>query len=135
MIQLENGKHLHLHGKLLILPLGCQVSSIENNEYDYDVILILGNNRTIDLRLSQPATIIIEGSTGVVINILGGMGSGLSQAVFLAGNNHVLNKNNYNLKEVRATIHAERRGPRFDNEIETLNLKDLGSFNEIEIVR
>ena len=26
-------------------------------------------------------------------------------------------------------------GPRFDNEIETLNLKDLGSFNEIEIAR
>ena len=125
MTMLTDRRGLPLRGKLLILPPECQIQEIDNSEYDYDVILVLGNNRTIDFGLSKCATIIVAGSTGVVINIVRGMGSGLSKVIFNPGTNYTLNRGILKVIDKEAQM--------FNDESDKINLNEIGDFDEIEI--
>lgn len=86
-IKLESGKRIPLNLKsLLILPADSSVDDIINQEDDYHVILIVGgNNKTVNIKLSQPAIIILEGGTNNVVNVAGGMALPISQAVLIGG--------------------------------------------------
>lgn len=92
-IKLENGERIPLNLKsLLILPADSSADDIFNQQDDYHVILIAGgNNRTVNIKLSQPAIIILEGGTNNVVNVTGGMALPISQAVLIGGVDNTVN--------------------------------------------
>lgn len=93
-IRLENGDTFPLRGKsLLILPPGgSQIKEIVNNDGDYDVILVVaGIDRTVNIELHKPATIIIEGGINTTVNVTGGMALPISKVVLIRGQENVVN--------------------------------------------
>jgi len=92
-IDLFDGSRVPLNGKsLLILPAGSSVDSVVNKEDDYDVILIVGGqDRTIDIELRQPAIIVVDGGIRTTVNVSGGMALPISKAVFIGGAGNAVN--------------------------------------------
>lgn len=92
-IKLDNRTIIPLINKsILILPSGSNTNNIVNNEDDYDVIIIIaGNDRTINIELHQPAIIIVQDEFRTVVNVTGGMALPISQVVFIGGDNNQVN--------------------------------------------
>jgi len=125
-IKLDNGIVMPLHGKkLLILPAGSRANNIINNEDDYDVIMIIaGIDRTVNIELHQPATIIVEAGIRTVVNVTGGMALPISQAVFISGiDNKVNGLTNQNQGKI-----ISAHGGEFD-------IGAIADFGKIEISR
>lgn len=92
-IKLENGERIPRNLKsLAISPWNNSTEDFHNEEDDYEIILITGgNNTTVNIKLSQPAIIILEGGTNNVVNAIGGMALPISQAALLGGVNNIVN--------------------------------------------
>ena len=123
-IHLDDGRHLHLHGKsLLILHRGSIINNIINNEDDYNMILITGvTDRTFSIEVHQPVIIVVEACKRTTVNVTGGMGLLLSEAVFIDG---IENKINGLEKQNRGEIISAHR--------EKFNLGAIADFRKIEI--
>ena len=93
-IILDDGTRIPLHGKsLLVLPAGSQQNSIiTDGRNDWDIIMIVGGvNRIVNLELHAPAIVIVYLGVKTTVNVTGGMALPLSQAVFVAGVDNIVN--------------------------------------------
>ena len=123
-IKLDNDTSISLHGKsLLILPSGSRTNHIINNEDDYDVIMIIaGVDRTVNIKLNQPAIIIVEAGIRTVVNVSGGMALPISQAVLIAGVDNIVNG-----------LTTQNRGRIISAHREEFDLGAIATFNKIKI--
>ncbi len=123
-IKLDNDTSISLHGKsLLILPAGSQTNHIINNEDDYDVIMIIaGVDRTVNIKLNQPAIIIVEAGIRTVVNVSGGMALPISQAVLIAGVDNTVNG-----------LTTQNRGRIISANRKEFDLGAIATFNKIKI--
>ena len=124
-IKLENGITIPLHGKsLLILPAGSRTNHIINKEDDYDVIMIIsGVDRTVNIKLNQPAIIIVKAGIRTVVNVSGGMALPISQAVLIAGVDNTVNG-----------LSTQNRGRIISTNRDEFDLGAIATFDKIEIL-
>jgi len=104
-IQLDNRKKIYLRDtKILILKSDGKANNIINNEDEYDVIVVSGgNNRTVNIKLYQPAVIVVENGSNNTVNITGGMALPISQAILIGGQDNKVNGlKNINVGEIIA---------------------------------
>lgn len=125
-IQLDNGIVIPLQGKsILLLPPSSRTNHVVNNEDDYDVIIIVaGIDRTINIELHQPAIIIVESGVRNVVNVTGGMALPISQAVFISGNENIVNG-----------LSNQNKGQIISTPSRDFNLAAIATFKKIEIAK
>ena len=125
-IQLDNGTLIPLHGKsLLMLPSESRTNDITNNEDDYDVIMVIaGIDRTVNIKLHQPAIIIVNAGIRTIVNVTGGMALPISQAIFIGGLDNIVNG-----------LKTQNHGRIISEHREEIDLGALASFDKIKIGR
>ena len=91
-ITLENGEQIFLKNKsLLLIDNNSTTISIVNDEDDYEIICFCECiDRTFDVRLNQPAIIVLENCVRTKIAVSAGMAGGLSQAITIGGKDNTI---------------------------------------------
>jgi hypothetical protein len=109
-----------------VLPPGSrQTNVVTDQDNEWDVILIVGGvDRKLNIELHVPAIIVLYAGVRTEVNVSGGMALPISQVVFVAGVDNVVNG-----------IATQNKGRIIQTHNEEFDLSTIGDFSRIDIRR